>query len=67
MSVGKCERCGEMVSPDQDPGCLVEVGNMRRMNWTVIRCEPCRNAIYAEQEAEDDRASAAETAYEASQ
>ena len=48
MSMARCEGCDRIFDTDEDPDCFVEVGNMRRLHKTVIRCEWCR-------ECEDER------------
>jgi hypothetical protein len=37
-----CTGCGIPVDCDDDPECLVEVGNMRRLHHTIALCERCR-------------------------
>ena len=42
MSMCICKECFAYIDSDDDPECFVEVGNMRRMNWTIILCDRCR-------------------------
>ena len=42
MSMCICQDCDRMIDSDDDPDCFVEVGNMRRMTFTEIVCEACR-------------------------
>lgn len=50
MSMCLCEDCGAFIDSDDDPDCFVEVGNMRRMTWTKIYCESCRDNLGLEQD-----------------
>ena len=52
MSMVKCNDCGGTFSSDNDPDCFVEVGNMRRMNETIILCDQCRERREMEFEVE---------------
>lgn len=63
MSMCVCKDCAAYVDSDDDPDCFVEVGNMRRMNWTEIVCEPCREKRMDEADYQESAASLAE--YEA--
>jgi len=60
MSWDKCADCGANVNTDNDPGSYIEVGNMRRMTWTICVCEPCREIRRTREEAEADVAARAE-------
>ena len=51
MSICTCSNCGAFIDSDDDPDCFVEVGNMRRMNWTIILCEQCRDEDEMQREA----------------
>ena len=42
MSMVICEDCDASFDSDDDPDCFVEIGNMRRMNKTIVLCENCR-------------------------
>ncbi|MGE0023964.1 MAG: hypothetical protein AB7S70_10080 [Hyphomicrobium sp.] len=42
MSMVTCEDCDAPIDSDDDPGCFVETGNMRRLHETTILCENCR-------------------------
>lgn len=61
MSWADCKDCGRFVNTDDDPDAFVEVGNVRRMNWTVIVCEKCRDERDADAEYLADMASKHET------
>ena len=52
MSMCICEACDAPIDSDDDPDCFVEVGNMRRMTFTKIYCESCRERMDAELEYE---------------
>lgn len=52
MSICVCDKCSAYIDSDFDMDCFVEVGNMRRMNETIILCERCREEREAELEAE---------------
>jgi len=43
MSMCICKYCDAYIDSDDDPECFVEVGNMRRLNETIIVCEACRD------------------------
>ena len=60
MSICVCESCDRYIDSDFDPDCFVEVGNMRRLHQTKVLCEACRDKYFAEQEAEQDAADAAQ-------
>ena len=51
-----CEDCHIPIDSDDDPDCFVEVGNMRRMNFTIILCETCRYLREREEERRDEQA-----------
>lgn len=53
MSMAKCKDCDRVFDTDEDPDCFIEVGNMRRMNWTEIVCEPCRDKRQVESDRYD--------------
>jgi hypothetical protein len=57
MSMTICGGCDAPIDSDDDPDCFVEVGNMRRLHQTIIRCETCRDQMQAELEREEDAAS----------
>ena len=42
MSMCVCQRCDAYIDSDFDPDCFVEVGNMRKLNQTIVLCENCR-------------------------
>ena len=42
MSMCVCQRCDAYIDSDFDPDCFVEVGNMRKLNQTIVLCEKCR-------------------------
>lgn len=42
MSMTTCHDCGAYIDTDDDPGCYVEIGNMKRLHKEVPICEPCR-------------------------
>ncbi len=50
MSIERCESCCRPIDTDFDSECYVEVGNMRRMTWTIALCEPCRDLKLVEEE-----------------
>lgn len=52
MSMCRCERCSKLIDSDFDMDCFVEVGNMRRLNDTIILCEHCREEREKQIEAE---------------
>jgi hypothetical protein len=52
MSILRCDKCGDPFDTDDDPDCLVEVGNMRRMHKEESWCERCRNQAIEEAETE---------------
>jgi len=47
MSMIRCEGhsglCIDLIDSDADPDCFVEVGNMRRMDRTLVLCHACRD------------------------
>ena len=42
MSMCVCQQCDAYIDSDDDPDCFVEVGNMRKLNQTIVLCEICR-------------------------
>jgi len=48
MSWTCCHDCGATINSDDDPGCFIEIGNMRRMTWAVPVCEACREERLAD-------------------
>ena len=54
MSMILCDDCSAYINSDDDPECFVEVGNMKRLNFTKIMCEDCR--ALADELAENDAA-----------
>jgi hypothetical protein len=42
MSMLICSGCDKPVDSDDDPDCIVEVGNTRRLHKEIVLCEPCR-------------------------
>jgi len=55
MSMVICSRCDALIDSDDDPECFVEVGNMRRLNQTVVMCENCRDYEEYQQYKHDTR------------
>ena len=50
MSMVICERCDTLIDSDDDPECFCEIGNMRRLNQTIVLCENCRDRELDEQD-----------------
>ena len=55
MSMIRCDGCDRIIDSDDDPDCFVEVGNMRRMNFTKVMCERCRDEYYSAMDDQADR------------
>lgn len=45
MSVVRCEKCPALIDTDRDTECEVYVGNYRRLHFTEMRCQSCRDEI----------------------
>lgn len=43
MSKIPCDECSNLIDPQADPDCLVEMGNLQRFSATKILCESCRD------------------------
>lgn len=48
MSMTACDFCPRLIDSDDDPGCFVEVGNMRAQTKDAVMCEPCRDQRQAD-------------------
>ena len=59
MSIVRCDGsgCANQIDTHQDVECAVEVGNMRRMTWTVNLCPGCRAKLLERQEMEAQQSS----------
>lgn len=61
MSMDRCYKCGNFVDTDDDVDCYVEV----KYGQDRCYCEPCREALDAEREAMERKASICEQQAEA--
>jgi uncharacterized protein with PIN domain len=50
MSMVICEDCDAPINSDDDPGCFVETGNMRRLHEETVLCENCRERRWDRQQ-----------------
>lgn len=56
MSIDRCHDCSTLVDTDDEPEAYIEIGNMRRMTWTICVCRPCRERREDQDEREADQA-----------
>jgi NMD protein affecting ribosome stability and mRNA decay len=65
MCMTTCHDCGQFIDTDADPGCYIEIGNMKRLHKEVPVCESCRDEREAQEWAAEAAADAAQEAEEA--